>query len=171
MKTAGILLLVGALFVLSGCMETQTAKSESSQKTLPPDRFEVLAWHPLRRSREADSEVIRLETEIAKHDNKCLNEEIAILEGRAVGPKDRVKAEDHRALAKATEKDLARMVQGMLDTEDAIEAHNRKHPGSPMAETTNNKLVRLMCGDCTQERAIRYSQLKEEAQERPNSKK
>jgi hypothetical protein len=157
-------LAISFIFALGGCQSVQTAKSDGAQETLPSDdSSEVLIRHLLRRSREADSEVIRLEDEVAKHDNKCLNEEIAILEGRTVEPKDRVKAEDHSAAVKALNNDLSRMAQGMLDAEEVIELHNRKHPESPWADLKED--LRESCGDCTKERAIRDLQLKEEAQQ------
>jgi len=144
-------------------------------KVPPDDKSEVLLWHLLQRGEESDAEISRLQNEVLKHDNKCLEEQIAILEGRNQpdDPKrdlDEV-VERQRALEKRTNANLSRMAQGMLDTEDVIEYHNRRHPESPQADVRD--LLRLFCGDCTRERAIRDSQLKEEAQkyEHSDSKK
>jgi hypothetical protein len=57
------------------------------------------------------------------------------------------------------------MVQGLLDAEEAIEEHNRRHPEHSMADV--KYMLRQFCGDCTRERATRDLELREEAQNRP----
>lgn len=151
---------------------SQTPSTMASEVPLPPDdRSEALLWHLLRRSEESDAEIERLQNEVLKHDNKCLEEQIAILEGRTQ-PADPKRALDEaverqRTFGKSANADLSRMVEGMLDTEDVIEYHNRRHPESPQADVKD--LLRQFCGDCTRGRAIRDSQLKEEARKYEHS--
>jgi hypothetical protein len=151
---------------------SQVPSTMASKVPLPPDdRSEVLLWHLLRRNEESDAEIERLQNEVLRHDNKCLEDQIAILEGRT-RPADPKRAldediEKQRASAKSMNANLSRMVEEMLDTEDVIEYHNRRHPESPQADVKD--LLRQFCGDCTRDRAIRDSRLKEEAQKYEHS--
>jgi hypothetical protein len=170
MKTIPALLVAALLIPVSACRKARTAKPEGA----PPDKFEALTWHLIRRADELNNDIVKLEVEIAKHDNKCLTEEIEILEGRTRPVNRKRDVEQARqksiALSNSLLTDVDRMSQGLLDTEDAIKEHNLRHPESPWANV--NDMLRMICGDCTRERAIRDSQLKEEAQkhERPDSK-
>jgi hypothetical protein len=108
--------------------------------------------------------VAKKESAIIEHDNNCLEEEIAILEGK---PAHRIDAraaarEASRALAERLREGSGRRSQYLLDSEEAIRQHNKKHPQSLWAESED--LLRLTCGDCAEERALRDSQLKSESQ-------
>jgi hypothetical protein len=141
-------------------------KNTEAAKVPPPqeDRAEVLLWHLLRRSEKSDAEVLRLQNEVISHDNKCLEEQIATLEGKthSTYPKS-----DPAAGTATRVSNLSQMVQGLLNGEEVIEYHNRRHPESPQADVKD--LLRQLCGDCTRERAIRDSQLREEAQKYEHS--
>jgi hypothetical protein len=161
-KTAIALL---AMILLSGCREVHPAKSESVQKAPPPkDTSEILIQHLVRRVSDLTEEIDKRGNEIVEHDNKCLEEQIAVLEGRPVHQGQSNQLADAKALADSLNASLGRAVQNLLDSEEATAEHNRRYPESPWAE--GKDLLRLMCGDCTKERAVRDLQLKEEAQRR-----
>ena len=46
------------------------------------------------------------------------------------------------------------MIQEILDSEAAIELHNKRHPNSPMKGSSAN-LLAYFCGNCSKERAQR----------------
>jgi hypothetical protein len=159
-KTAIALL---ATILLNGCREAQTAKPEAAQKAMPQDdTSEILIQYLLRRVTDLTAKVVDSKNEIIKHDNRCLDEQIAVLEGRPVHQTKADPVADAKALGDSLSADLSLAVQEALDDDAALEEHNRKHPESPWADSKD--LLRLMCGECTKERAFRDSQLKEEAQ-------
>lgn len=140
-------------------------------RKLPPqeDTSEILIQHLMRRVSDLSSEVQDRQNDILKHDNNCLSEEIAALEGRPTHRSKQEQLDDAVAKSKAFSEgmiaDLNRGAQNALDGEAAIEEHNRKHPEAPWADSKD--LLRLLCGDCAKERAFRDSQLQDEAR-RPN---
>lgn len=103
--------------------------------------------------------ILKLKKEIVVRENACLASEIALLEGRHRS--DRPKLESS---GKSEEDNISTMIQQLLDGQDAIEEHNRKHPEAPHDDVAD--ALRLLCGDCASERAARNSQLKEEASKR-----
>jgi hypothetical protein len=126
-----------------------------------PDSDEILLGHLLRRVQDLHSELDKQENEVLKHDKRCLQEQIAALEGHPIrsprqDPMDAVR-ERHESLNKA----LDLMIQDALDSEAVIEVHNRKHPELPWADVKQDLIQ--FCGDCTKARAIRDAQLREEA--------
>jgi len=140
MKTAAVLLAINVM--LCGC---QTGITEgNAQKASKPDESEILIRHLLRRNNDLTREISSMERE-------CLEGQIS---GKRIASDPTVA--------------LDRMVQNLLDGEDAIEEHNREHPESPQADIRD--VIRQMCGDCAQERVARDRQLKEEAQ-KPSSVK
>jgi hypothetical protein len=106
------------------------------------DTSEILIRHLLRR-------IAALNDEISQGENKCLEEQNALLRGQRV---------KHRSDPLTG---LNRLSQYLLDGEAATEQHNRNHPEAPWAESKD--LLRDMCGDCTREKAIRAAPLEEEA--------
>ena len=93
---------------------------------------------------------MKSENEILEHDNRCLQEQIAALEGRPVHHKNDPAARV-LALGESLDETNSRIAQYLLDSEAAIEDHNRRHPESPWANS--EAVLKLMCGDCTKERA------------------
>jgi hypothetical protein len=164
MKAAIAPLVASLLFSLCGC---QTAKQSANAVSVAPqdDTSEILIQHLVRRERDLAGEIGKLENEILEHDNKCLQEQIAALEGHPIrhAKKDPVASAvaSAHALDESLNAGLSRVAQNVLDGEAAIEEHNRKHPESPWADS--KELLRSICGDCTKERAARDLQLKEEA--------
>jgi uncharacterized protein YlxW (UPF0749 family) len=164
MKIAIALTAASLLFTLNGCREAQTAKKSASDKKvlLRDDSSEVLIRHLLRRISDLTSEVSKRENEIVEHDNRCLKEQIAALEGRPINRAKSDPVASAEALGKGLEVGLNRMVQNLLDNEEAIEQHNRNHPESPQADLQD--IIRKMCGDCPDIRATRELQIRQEAQ-------
>jgi hypothetical protein len=118
----------------------------NSPKPTPDERSEILIRNLLRR-------ISVLGEEIGKRQAECVEEETLLLKG-------------HRVTHRASDfnDSLDRMSQYLLDSEDSIDLHNRRHPESLQVESATQDLLRLWCGDCTRERNLRDSQLKEEAQ-------
>lgn len=161
------------LIVLAGCNQkgnnstpSSTASRTQSQQlarhvTTVIDEDDVLIRHLERRISDLSGQVSKLNDEILKHDNACLEEEIAMLEGRPYPHKKSDPVESARELQQSLTAGLELTAQNLLDSEAAIQAHNRKHPDSPWASVSD--LIRELCGDCTKERAVREQQLAEEA--------
>jgi hypothetical protein len=57
---------------------------------------------------------------------------------------------------------IDRLSQHILDSQAAVELHNRSHP-SALPQHDLDDLLHQMCGDCAAERAARNAQLVEEA--------
>jgi hypothetical protein len=92
-----------------------------------------------------------LSTEIAKSENKRLEEENAMLRGKRV----------HHTVNADQGMDL--QVQHMLDAEAAIEEHNRKFPDAQWAGIKD--LLQQFCGDCKDARVLRDAELAAEAKQ------
>jgi hypothetical protein len=154
MKMVVALLVLCFLFAMGGCA-----------RKAPPaeDRSEILIRHLLKRINDSDTEISNLQDEMVRADTKCKEEQIAILKGRALPIDPKREVNGVKALRKTVMGGLNRMAQELLDAEDVIEDHNQRHPESPQADIKD--LLRQMCGDCTQERAVRDLQLKEEAEQ------
>lgn len=133
-KTVIALLALNLLFAPGGYTQKVTPPSDAGS--------EVLIRHLLRRISDLDSV-------IAKNETKCLEEQISLTNGGHVPHK-------HDLL-----EGIDRIVQFMLDSEAAIEEHNRQHPESPWADSKED--IREFCGKCLPQRAVRDLQLKEEA--------
>ena len=74
-------------------VESNDAKSASNPEQAPPadDRSEILMRHLLRRVSALSDKIAKSENEILEHDNRCLQEEIDILEDRPTHPqKERI---------------------------------------------------------------------------------
>jgi len=155
------------LSVLAGCARKAAPSPQSG------DKSEVLLRHVLRRVSDLTDELGKRESEIVENGNRCLQEQIAILEGRSIRHAKRDPSAGIATLSQRLAESNHRLVQNLLDNEDWIEEQNRKHPGSPQADIKD--LLRHMCGDCTRERTIRDAQLKEESEKydtpRPGSGK
>jgi hypothetical protein len=167
LKATGVTIIVilgaGCLLSLGGCRTAHKANVGGVQNSPPSvvDPTEVLIEHLVHRVDELTSEVGKQQNETLAHDNRCLEEEIAELEGRPIHRPKEDPTASARKLAETTEAGSSRMIQALLDGEDAIEYHNQRHPEAPWADVKD--VVRLMCGDCARERAIRNTQLEEEA--------
>jgi hypothetical protein len=147
MKMFQLAIISVCIAALSGCRMDQTVrKSDGAPKVSAlEDRYEVLIRHLQRR-------ISSMADEIGERDNKRMEEEIALLKGQRVHHQDQLLSGLHR------------MPQDLLDAEDFIEEHNRRHPEHSFADV--KELARDLCGDCAKERAFRDSQLKEEAHRR-----
>ena len=85
MKTAMVLLTTIIIVVLNACQTVRTDRSNSAQKAAPQDdSSDILIRHLLRRISDLTDEVSRRENEIVEHDNRCLEEQIAALEGHSL---------------------------------------------------------------------------------------
>src|SRR5437899_9118709 len=141
-------LLAGALLSISlvGCRANPQAGQMTEKSTSAPkavsiakaepisDSSEVLIRHLLRRIQDLSGEVQKRQNETLEHDNKCLQEQIAVLEGRPVHHAKRDPAADARELARSLDAGIERVAENLLDGEAAIEDHNQKHPESPWAD-------------------------------------
>jgi hypothetical protein len=162
------------LLVLGACQGSDSqkiamVKPAIVQKTVPAsdDKAEVLLRHLSQRANEADHEIVHLQGEVLKHDNMCLEEQIATIEGKAHSTYP--KSDSEAVKAARSLRDLDRLAQGLLDAEAVIEYHNERHPEHPQADIKD--LLRQLCGDCTQQRASRDAQLKKEEQDHTDSSK
>jgi hypothetical protein len=164
--TVILILLLG----LAGCQHPNTiVKSETIQKPLDDQADEIMIQHLLRRAEAAEGEIPKLRGEMLKHDNRCLEEQIAVLEGHPIKSPRQDPVAASRAMAKELEASLSVSIQGLLDGEAAIEAHNARHPESPWGDL--KVLLRQMCGDCVAERTAWNSKLAEEAEKYKSTEK
>jgi len=159
-STTAVVLLIG----LVGCQRPNiSAKSETIQKPLDDQAAEIMIQHLLRRAEAAEGEIPKLRGEVLKHDNRCLEEQIAALEGHPIKSPRQDPVAASNAMAKELEASLSTAIQGLLDGEAAMEAHNARHPESPWGDLKG--LLRQMCGDCVAERTAWNLKLAEETQE------
>lgn len=144
--------ILAALVLLIGCAPAgKPVQPMAATPALQPqevDHFEVLAWHLQKRIEELGKLVGKLEHQLVERENLCLDSEIAVLEGRR--SKKRPPLE---SLASSLGRSMDRMIQDLLDAEDAIEEHNRKHPQAPMAQVRD--LLTSLCGRCEPYRTMR----------------
>lgn len=144
------LLTIAALMILASACSTRVAtKKAAGNAPAAEDRYEVLLRHALRRSRD-------LEKQVADQENQCLKEENRILRGERKSPL--AAAND---LAASLDGSNDRIIQGLLDSEDYMQEHNRRHPEEPWADVQD--LIREMCGECRKERVQRDLEMAEEA--------
>jgi len=144
------------LLLLTACRPQVSAKPSG------PDPSDVLMQHLVNRVGELNAQISKLKLEVAVHDSKCLDENIAALQGHPIHHKPDSLAQ-LRAIGKEQEDDRERLVQYLLDSDAAIEDHNRRHPEHQWAVPKFGP--REICGDCTPERADRELQIKREAAE------
>jgi len=149
MKTAIALLSISLLFVMGGCRGNQIASPQD-------DSSEILIRH-------LNSRIGAMAIEISKRDKECeqdkLKETKRSLSGQRVTTEDVTRESEEDAKHQLEGLDL--VIQNLLDGEAEIEEHNRRHPEHPYADVKD--VLRQMCGDCVQARAVRDQQLKEEA--------
>jgi hypothetical protein len=156
MKAAIVLLATISLFALDGCTRKSSPQADTS---------EILIRHLLRRQRDISTELAQRENDILEHDNQCLKEQIAALEGHPVHHDHPDALDTANALSERLQAGLRSNVQDMLDAEAGIEEHNRKYPELPQKDLKD--ILRQICGDCSKDRAFRDSQLAEEAERSP----
>lgn len=138
------------------------ALNQARAELAKPDRFEILTWHLLDRVQEATLTIQKHDTACEQERGEELDNDIARLEGRPQPhPRDTV-----RAAAKNRDRDIQsaeRMAQDLLDSDDAIREHNRRHPDHQWAVTGD--AVKIICGDCEKERAARNSAIEKATEE------
>jgi hypothetical protein len=139
--------------LLSGCTARTVPKADI-------DDSEILIRHLLNR-------VSELNLLVDERYNKCLQEQLDELKSSAASGGNGFEAAKTRALARARHSDaeihetFERLAQYLLDSEAAIDLHNRKHPESLWAD--GKATLRSVCGDCAEERSNRESQIQSEA--------
>jgi len=158
-----ILLILALLLMSNGC-RTQHKTEATNLSSAKDDPSDILARHLTRRIAALTQQIGKLKNEIVDHDNRCLQEQLAALEGHSVRHTKPNRAKDTDALLKRLSEGLDLEAQSLLDSQAAISDHNRKHPEAPWAGVED--VLRLICGDCSQQRAFRDAQLKDEAEKR-----
>ena len=132
MRFVCALLVICSFSALSGCSRSGTE-----------DRYEILIRHLSQRTQA-------LSLEVLKAKNQCLSEENLLMHGEKLARPDLDPVAD-----------MASTIDNLLDGEDFIEEHNRRHPGEPW--TNIKSVIVQICGDCREARAKRNREIAEEA--------
>lgn len=171
MRSFGVAAVVMVFMLSLGTCQNpkpiQKTESVAKPASVSPDdsSYEILVRHLLRRIADLNNEVQDAKNDAMKRENKCIEDEIAILEGRNHPADEQARMADIAVRSQATGKDMLesidRMIQRMLDSEAAISEHNHSHPDKPWADVED--VLKQTCGDCSKARALRNAQLAEEA--------
>jgi hypothetical protein len=156
-----------AFLILTGCQSSRPTAAPIVVPKIDDKSYEILLQHLLHRADAAEGEIGKLKNEIIQHDNRCLEEQIAALEGHPTRTKPQDPMTAQRKLTKDLSDGLSTMVQGLLDSEAVIEEHNKRHPESPWAE--DKDILHQMCGDCAKEREVWNAKLATDTQAYENS--
>ncbi|MGD0200850.1 MAG: hypothetical protein ABSD27_08890 [Bryobacteraceae bacterium] len=146
-------MLVSMVFSIGCAKAPAPAKKDAGDD----DRTELLLRHLVHRVDELRDALGKSRNETLAHDNRCLEDQIAELEGHPVHHPRYDPAASARKLAADLDSDLESMAIDLLDSQAVTEYHNRHHPEAPWDD--RDDALRLLCGDCSKERAARDAKI------------
>lgn len=137
------------IVLLSACTSnpSEPTSTNGKQHATDADSTDTLLSYFLTRTEDLTKQIGEQKNVTLRHDNECLDDQIAILKGRPRRPQ----TSDPLAAPKSTHDALELLIRTQLEFEAVVQDHNHRHPSWAWAD--HPELAASFCGDCRAERA------------------